>query len=313
MRASALLQLFTAQHKRAVMIGDDDHGVIAGLDLECRLYPVFHGDVLVRVNPAAICGIGSPAAYLNPGGDGLWPAPEGTTCGYHYATGVWRVPPGLTGARWVAMIDHRQQARLTADIDLVNAQGIGIPLQGERLIEIRAQLDGLSIVVEEAFTYRGTITRNQRECRLAPWTLCQFDCGPGCETVFPDAGPGCVWDLYGPSDQQRRVVDGMWHVRTDGTNRFQLGVSAAVPWIEFHDPSRKLRVRRSAGELPVGHAFIDIADRAAHEIADPRGCRYSIYSDASGFMEIEAAGGMPVSLCPGVRLAVTVTTDYHCD
>ena len=51
-----------------------------------------------RVNPDAIAGLSTREAYLNPGGDGLWPAPEGTCFGYQYATGDWRVSPGLSSA-----------------------------------------------------------------------------------------------------------------------------------------------------------------------------------------------------------------------
>lgn len=33
-------------------------------------------------------------------GYGLWPAPEGTSLGYSYATGSWRVPAGIRHARF---------------------------------------------------------------------------------------------------------------------------------------------------------------------------------------------------------------------
>ena len=100
MTIQELLERFERGTKRAHVIGGEKAGVVAGLDLEGRLYAVLNGEVLNRVNPQALAGISSQQAYLNPGGDGLWPAPEGTCMGYLYATGGWRVPPGLSGARY---------------------------------------------------------------------------------------------------------------------------------------------------------------------------------------------------------------------
>lgn len=308
MDAQHLLDLFASQRKRAHLIGDLQAGVIGGLDLEGRLYVVARGRVLNRVNPAAVSGISSAAGYLNPGGDGLWPAPEGTRLGYNYATGAWRVSPALTGARYLVEAATATSAVLHADLDLINAQGLGVPVHAQRAVAVARTADGLEVTCEESFTYRGVRPLSRQECLLAPWTLSQFDGGPGCETVFPDGGAGCVWDLYGPSDTHRRLEAGLWHVRTEGTARFQLGIDARVPWIEFRRPDG-LRVRRSA-TVPAGQAFIDIADRPPTSEPEVRGCRYSIYNDGNGFMEIEAAGGMPEVLTPGMRLAMTVTTRF---
>lgn len=40
------------------------------------------------------------------------------------------------------------------------------------------------------------------------------------------------------------------------------------------------------------------------------GARYSVYNDTNGFMEIEAAGGCPRRLEPGVTLTLTVHTRF---
>ena len=69
-------------------------------------------------------------------------------------------------------------------------------------------------------------------------------------------------------------------------------------------------MRRTADAIASHMDYIDIADRPATEPPDPRGVRYSIYSDASGFMEVEAAGGMPAVLEPLSRVAISVTTGY---
>ena len=310
MDAQTLLELCARHHKRTHVIGDLSFGVIAGLDLEGRLYLVRDGEVVSRVNREALSGVSGgngATGWLNPGGDGLWPAPEGSRLGYLYATGAWRVPPAMTSARYQVHGATATSAVIRADIDLVNAQALGIPVRFERQVAVTREGDDLVVTCEESITYLGARDLSQHECLLAPWSLSQFDCGPGCEVIFPDAGSTCVWDLYGPSPLHRTLRDGVWHVRTDGSARFQLGLSAEVPWIELR-LANGLRVRREA-VLPVnGHDFIDIADRPAHSDPESRGCRYSIYSDVSGFMEVEAVGGMPLVLKPGMRLSVHVTT-----
>lgn len=308
MLASELLDRFARAGRRAALIGDARAGVIAGLDLEGRLYAVLDGEVLNRTNPDAITGISTATSYLNPGGDGLWPAPEGTRFGYNYATGRWRVPPALTGMRAELIAGPVGSATLCADLDLINSQGMGIPIRAERQVRVEASSHGVVLISRESFTYLGTRTLASDEALLAPWSLSQFDCGPGCETVFPDDGHGGAWDLYGPSDGERRLEAGLWRVRTAGDKRFQLGIPATVPWIEFRH-ANGLRVRRGV-EMPADQRLIDIADRAPDQMPDQRGCRYSIYNDANGFMEIEAAGGMPPVLRPGACLSMIVTTAY---
>ena len=100
MTLSELLQLFETSQRRCHVVGDHRGGVVAALDLEGRLFTVVNDRVVNRVNPEAFLGTCTRDAYLNPGGDGLWPAPEGSRLGYEYAIGDWRVPPGLTSARF---------------------------------------------------------------------------------------------------------------------------------------------------------------------------------------------------------------------
>ncbi len=94
MNAAKLLSACARAGKRVHRIGSLDAGVIVGLDLEGRWMAVHGGQVLNRANPEAIDGQSTRERYLNPGGDGLWPAPEGTSLGCQYATGAWRVPEG---------------------------------------------------------------------------------------------------------------------------------------------------------------------------------------------------------------------------
>jgi hypothetical protein len=99
-------------------------------------------------------------------------------------------------------------------------------------------------------------------------------------------------------------------VRTDGSRRFQVAIAEDVPWIELRDPGRDLSVRRIAGELPAGLHYIDIVDAPPDHPPRPRGIKYSVYSDTSGLMEIEAAGGCPAVFRQGTLLPLAVTTLY---
>lgn len=205
MKFEQAMKALAAAGRRAHVVGDAGAGVIAALDVEGRLFPVWGGEILTRINPEALAGQSTRDRYINPGGDGLWPAPEGTTLGYQYAAGAWRVPPGLVAARYRVLDSSPRGATLCAEVDLVNNRGGGIPLLFRRRIAVSA---GTS-----SFTMRVV------------------------ESLIRDAAP----DLA---------------------------------------PSRK-------------------------------GVRYSVYSDPAGFMEIEAVGGCPAVLRPGVELSVEVNTRFE--
>ena len=311
MTGSQLLELFARGTRRCHLIGTDRCGVVAGLDLEGRLYAILDGEVLNRVNPDAFAGISRCGTYLNPGGDGLWPAPEGSVLGYEYATGAWRVPPGLTNARYWVTETTADRAVIRAEIDIINAEGRGIPTAFERDIRVRATPNALHLTVRESIEYLGTRPLNRRHCLLAPWTLAQFDCGPGCRVTFPVSRPADAWDLYDPPTlEQRRIEGGVCLTRTEGNCRYQLGIAPVSAGLEYLDPRRNLRVRRTAEPLAPGCAYLDITDRAPTARPHRAGIRYSVYNDANGFMEIEAAGGGPATLTPGTRLELVVHTEY---
>lgn len=310
MEVAGLLNLSARSGKRAHLIGNKHGGVVACLDLEGRLYAVNDNQILNRINPEAISGYSTLDTYHNPGGDGLWPAPEGTSVGYSYATGNWRVPAGVRHARFHLVYESPDRAIIQSEVDLINARGTGIPLLFERDIHILVQKEELGVTVTESVQYLGSRPMSRNTGLLAPWSLCQFDCGPGCEVIFPATGQD-VWDLYDTSSQAIRYwQDGLCHVRTDGTMRYQVGIGQAVPWIEYRDPGRKLRVIRQAEELASGLQYIDIRDAAPDVWPGPGGVRYSVYSDANGFMEIEAAGGCPDVIEPGMKLSQKISTRY---
>ncbi len=311
MKAQQLLKALAKAKKRAHLVGSLDAGAIVALDMEGRWFGVLGGEVLNRVNLEAIAGQSTRERYLNPGGDGLWPAPEGTTLGYQYSTGAWRVSPGLCAARFLLTQADSQKASIRAEIDLVNNQGLGIPTLFERKFAITPGANAVTVRVTECITYLGHAPLRRSDCLLAPWSLCQFDCGPGCEVVFPCTQKSSVWDLYDePSDAQRTWEKRLCRTRTDGSQRYQIAIDADVPWIEFRDPSRGLTVRRKAGRLPSGQAYVDIRDAAPTVLPSKAGVRYSVYSDLSRFMEIEAAGGCPAVIQPNAAMSVLVSTQF---
>jgi hypothetical protein len=307
MTGHELIDLFKQGEKRYHLTGTIENGIITGLDLEGRLFTIIDSEVVSRVNPEAILKITDRTEYLNPGGDGLWPAPEGTCFGYEYATGDWRVPPGLTGAKYKVVEADENHLLIEAEVDLINASGLGIATIFRRDITITGSM---AVKVIESIEYIGTKTLTINECMLTPWSLAQFDCCPDCEVIFPEVDTSQIWDMYDPSDECRCIKDGFWHTETDGRARYQIGLGAEVPWIELQLPSKNLKVRRTAKALPTGQNYIDIIDAPPTDLPSDKVVRYSVYTDTDGFMEVEAAGGCPEIFKPGTTMSVEILTEY---
>jgi hypothetical protein len=309
MTGNDLIDLMLQSHRRIHVTGTPENGIIAALDLEGRLFVVVNGRVLNRVNPSAIMKRTNRSAYLNPGGDALWPAPEGTCYGYEYSTGKWRVPPAITGAVWEVVEQSDGQAVIRAEIDLVNNRQLGIPCEFERHIGVEREGEALVQKVIEKIRYIGDKTLRQDEFRLAPWSLCQFDAGAGSKIMMPPPSGEDIRDMYDSSLSQRGLSGGQYVVDAKNDFSFQLGLWPNVPWIEYLG-GPDLRVKRYAGDLPPGQRYIDIADSSPDQFPSEHGVKLSVYCDPSGFMEIEACGGCPDTLVPGAELSVIVTTEY---
>jgi len=138
MNQHEFINLLNQGKRRWHRIGTKTDGVIVALDLEGRLFTILDGMVVNRVNRAVILGRSPADEYPNPGGDGLWPGPEGTCFGYEYATGKWRVPPSITGARYqigldprVAWIEYRSPA-----LQLRVRRTAALPPPGQGFIDI---------------------------------------------------------------------------------------------------------------------------------------------------------------------------------
>jgi hypothetical protein len=309
MTGNDLIDLMHQSHRRVDVTGTPDNGIIAALDLEGRIFAVVNNRILNRVVPSAILNRSNKNVYLNPGGDALWPAPEGTCFGYEYGTGRWRVPPTITGAVWEVMQKSENRTVIKAEIDLVNNRQVGIPCEFERHIEFKQYDKSLIQNITEIIRYIGTRTLGKDEFRLAPWSLCQFDSGQGCKVIMPPPKPMDILDMYDSSLSKRGMSDDKYVVDTKTDFRFQLGLGEKVPWIEYIK-SNDFHVKRFAGTLPPGQNYIDISDASPDQYPSDKGVKLSIYCDPSDFMEIEACGGCTDTLVQGTELSVNIITEY---
>ena len=209
--------------------------------------------------------------------------------------------------RWYHIVLTR--AVIRAEVDLINNRQLGIPCEFERHIKIMQRGSSLIQNVTEVIRYIGNKPLRKGEFLIAPWSLCQFDSGKsGRVTMLPPLEED-IWDYYGTSESQRHLEEDVYVVDTYTQNRFQLGLSSKIPWIEYNFGSQ-FKARRYSGELPAGQSYIDIADAPPDQIPSQRGVKLSIYCDPTGFMEIEACGGCPVNLEPGTELSVNIVTEY---
>jgi hypothetical protein len=315
MKLIDLIQMLECGKRRYELVGTPQNGTLIALDIEGRLFSWLDGEVLNRVNPDAFSGFSTRAGYLNPGGDGLWPAPEGSRLGYEYSTDSWRVPPSLTSARWQVIEKSENSLLAAAEVDLINAEGRGIPCLFSRRISLEFQKNGKMLQkVTESMRYLGRETLTKDQALLAPWTLCQFDCDADCELLLPPCPASEIWDLYSPeSTCHRKQTQQGWQVALKTDFRFQLGLSEKVSSLEFCDKRRHFRALRTAEPLAKGLAYIDIADQDPANEPKGKPVCLSAYCDPSGFMEIEAAGGTPDLLTPNCITALQVNTTYARD
>lgn len=306
-----LTERYQAAGRRYHIVGDERDGVIIALDVEGRIFAFKDGVVLNRVNEKAIAGISTREDYINPGGDGFWPAPEGSALGYEYPAGSWRVPPSLTNARYLVKKCTPNTTLAEAEVDLVNSSGVGMPFLFSRDITVSSGKKELTVSITEGIEYIGTQEIPKERAVIAPWSLCQFDCGADCALTLPKLSSSEVWDLY-PWDSSchREETENGIEVEMVTDFRFQLGISPKANWLLFTDRGRGFSVRRSAAVLSEGLEYIPIDDGEPDKPCNGKPSRFSAYCDPSGFMEIEAAGGTPAILKPGVKTTLLVTNQY---
>lgn len=200
-------------------------------------------------------------------------------------------------------------ATAAAEIDLINAEGRGVPCRFIREITVSGSSSAQIQQVTEKIEYLGRHPLDQSQALIAPWSLCQFDCNENSQLLVSPCPPQEIRDLYQPtSNGHRQQTDEGWLYTLKTDFRFQLGLGSGVDSIEFRDPQRGFRVRRSAATLASHLAYIDIADRDPKTSPDGAAVKLSAYCDPSGFMEIEAAGGTLPRLIPGSVTELRLTT-----
>src|SRR5699024_11014227 len=198
-----------------------------------------------------------------------------------------------------------------AEIDLINNKSLGLPTVFRREIKLERTKSSFVLLVKESIIYLGLASLSNSQSLLAPWTLSQFNCGPGSEAVFPGHSKTLVWDLYKDSGVDKLwFEDDVYHIPTEGSHRFQIALDDEVPWIQFIDHARNLKVKRATQSFGNSGDFIDISDKPYNVPPGKKGVQYSIYNDNTGFMELEAVGRCPEIILPETELSVLISTEF---
>ena len=311
MTSKELLQLFKTAGKRAIQIGNEQNGIIIGLDQEGRLFYTYNGQVVSRVAIASIQGISDRSGYKNPGGDGIWPAPEGTCFGYEYPTGDWEVPIGLINARFIVLERQENHAVIEAEIPLINAQQLGLTTLFRRDIQLNTSGNKMIVRIEESIEYTGKRTLTSKEFLLAPWSLCQFDWVDGDLFSFPGNHDTKIRDLYTASNAYQKFSNGSYTYAPTEDKRYQIALGEDIEAIHLLLKSKNVKITRTLDTANMPGGFIDIADSPTDEKPLSEGIKFSFYSDPSRFVEIEAAGYGIDTLRQGDILKATTTTIFE--
>ena len=306
MNIEQLFDICRNNGRRPVMISSGNSAVVAVCGMEGRLF-YCHDDQLISLfRPEAAENIStSKSGYFNPGGDGLWPAPEGTRFGYEYSTGSWKVPSAVTSAQYEVIAQNSDSLEISAEIDLINNQQLGIPCRFSRKVSLRQ--DGTATVIEQtdSIEYTGVCELADGTFSIAPWSLSQFRADSSTIARFGDPGEA-IRDLYMPSKELLSFAGGKVDMKHDPVNRIQLALPETSNFAGLLMPEKNLQIIRTIAPLPEGQFPVDIADYPPD--ADPAGAvRLSIYNDPSGFMELETVGGCTAGLLPGTILDMSVT------
>ena len=308
MSIEKVFNICKANGRRPIMITAGNSAVVAALSMEGRLFYAHNGEMTSLFRPEAAENISnSKNGFFNPGGDGLWPAPEGTCFGYEYSTGSWRVPAAMSGAQYEVIEQSSDSFTIAAEIDLVNNQLLGIPCRFIRKSTVKEAADGTTTIEQyDAIEYIGNRELSRSEFLLAPWSLSQFYVDDKTIARFGSV-KGEVRDLYAPSKELLTVKGDVTEMVHDKVNRIQLALPEESRFVELIVPDKKLVISRTSAALCDGLEAVDIAD-APVDVKPAGAVRYSIYNDPSGFMELEAVGGcVREKLVPGTVLGVNIT------
>ncbi|MBE6377064.1 MAG: hypothetical protein E7050_11480 [Lentisphaerae bacterium] len=306
MNIEELVNICSRSGRRPQVISCGKAAVIAALGMEGRLFYAYNGEVVSLFRRESAENIStSKTGYLNPGGDGLWPAPEGTRFGYEYSTGSWRVPAAIVSAQYDVVSQSADSLEIAAEIDLVNNQQLGIPCRFIRKVQVK-ELDNAAVIEQyDAIEYMGCCELAAGTFSIAPWSLSQFTVDKKTIARFGDPGTP-VRDLYQPSKELLSSDGKIVTMKHDDKNRIQLALPEKSSFVELLVPDKNLQITRTSAPLAENLHPVDIADFPPD--ADPGDpVRYSIYNDPSGFMELETVGGCTDDLVPGIVLGVNMT------
>ena len=295
--------------RRPLIVRRGRVSAVAVQGMEGRLFFGMDGEAVSLFRREAAERIStSKSGYFNPGGDGLWPAPEGTRFGYEYASGSWRVPASLVSAQYEVVAQAEDRLEISAEIDLVNDQQLGLPCRFTRKLRVDERPDGAAVIEQsDIIEYIGARELAAGSFLLAPWSLSQFAADDRSRAYFGDPGAAGVRDLYECSGKLLSAENGIFAMRRDPRRRIQLALPETSGFVALTLPGAGFRVTRTAHPLEAGLSPIDIAD-APPDAGPGAPVRFSIYSDPSGFMELEIAGGMPENLTPGKKMSMDTTT-----
>lgn len=306
MNIEELVNICSRSGRRPQVISCGKAAVIAALGMEGRLFYAYNGEVVSLFRRESAENIStSKTGYLNPGGDGLWPAPEGTRFGYEYSTGSWRVPAAIISAQYDVVSQSADSLEIAAEIDLINNQQLGIPCRFIRKVQVK-ELDNAAVIEQyDAIEYMGCCELAAGTFSIAPWSLSQFTVDKKTIARFGDPGTP-VRDLYQPSKELLSSDGKIVTMKHDDKNRIQLALPEKSSFVELLVPDKNLQITRTSAPLADNLHPVDIADFPPD--ADPGDpVRYSIYNDPSGFMELETVGGCTDDLVPGTVLGVNMT------
>lgn len=306
MNIEKLVEICSRSGRRPQVVSCGKAAVIATLGMEGRFFYAYDGEVVSLFRRESAENIStSKTGYLNPGGDGFWPAPEGTKFGYEYSTGSWRVPAAIISAQYDTVNAAGDSLEIAAEIDLINNQQLGLPCRFIRKVQLK-EVDGAAVFEQfDAIEYLGCCELAAGTFSIAPWSLSQFVVDEKSIARFGDPGAP-VRDLYSPSKDLLTSDGKVVTMKHDNKNRIQLALPEKSGFVELLLPEKNLQITRTSAPLDANLHPVDIADYPPD--AEPGApVRYSIYNDPSGFMELETVGGCTDDLIPGAVLGVNMT------
>ena len=312
MRMSELEGSLASSGLEAVTFGDAEKRLFIVPELHGRIFVALEGKVFHNVNPQAFRPSKAGSEFLNPGGDSLWCAPEGTRWGFFYDAGRWRVPEALAKCQYKIVRIEKDRLTIRSSFSLRNALGIEIPLESTRVIRQLAHSKGVGYETRDTLRYLGEKPLSYEDARVVPWTLSQYPASGTTRAFFPFPSGARLKDFYEPFGDRLKMLGESVELDTDGRKKGQIGISPEVPMISFRDSASGLVVTRKSQKFLRTRRYIDIADRPPTEDYNADfPTRYSIYNGDNSILELESCGAMSAILEPGVKITLVTENEHY--